>query len=318
MDYTTSIDNVVHGGTGHRMHSDSIAMPTAWSGNDGNMVIWSLMEVLRLGGITGKAFNPDDPASYTRFRDALVATFAPFDSPAFRGSPQAPLAPQFDNTTRLATTSFVLRALGSFSGFAGTKADTTLTADFAGFAIQSYASASITVTLPLGATMPVGSAITFFNNGTSGSVMAIAVQGFDTITVPGNRVVVIALQPGETLKLMSRGSGEWNIVGGTAALKFSTLFSSSLAATGFQRLPTGYIEQWGSGVTDANGEINFVFPKRFPTACFNVVGNHAGVGAAMMIVVDGTMTQNGVKVRVSNDAGVTGQYWKVFYRAIGV
>lgn len=74
MDYTTSIDNVVHGGTGHRMHSDSIAVPTAWSGNDANMLVWSLMEVLRLAGVSGKAFNPDDPTSYTQFRDALVDT----------------------------------------------------------------------------------------------------------------------------------------------------------------------------------------------------------------------------------------------------
>ncbi|WP_249216156.1 hypothetical protein [Burkholderia cenocepacia] len=119
MDYTTSIDNVVHSGTGHRMHSDSIAIPTAWSGNDANMVVWSLMEVLRLAGVSGKAFNPDDPASYTRFRDALVTTFAGLDSPAFRGSPQAPVPPLFDNTTRLATTSWYWNQIATGVNSAG-------------------------------------------------------------------------------------------------------------------------------------------------------------------------------------------------------
>ncbi|WP_249201234.1 glycine-rich domain-containing protein [Burkholderia cenocepacia] len=87
MDYTSSIDNVVHGATGHRMHSDSIAIPTAWSGNDANMVVWSLMKFLDAAGIAGKAFNPDDPDSYTRLYKAMQALFAPVNSPVFGGNP---------------------------------------------------------------------------------------------------------------------------------------------------------------------------------------------------------------------------------------
>lgn len=119
MDYTTSIDNVVHSGSGHRMHSDSIAIPTAWSGNDANMVIWSLMEVLRLAGVGGTPFNPDDPASYTRFRDALTIVFAKLDSPAFTGSPQAPVPPPLDNTTRIATTSWYWNQIAAGVSSAG-------------------------------------------------------------------------------------------------------------------------------------------------------------------------------------------------------
>ncbi|VVE55317.1 hypothetical protein PIN31009_04956 [Pandoraea iniqua] len=76
MDYTTSADNVVHGPTGHRMHSDSVAVPTVWSGNDSNMIIWSLMELLKLANMDGQPFNPDDPDSYSLLRDALLAVFA--------------------------------------------------------------------------------------------------------------------------------------------------------------------------------------------------------------------------------------------------
>ncbi|MCA8075579.1 glycine-rich domain-containing protein [Burkholderia cepacia] len=87
MDYTTSLDSVVHGATGHRMHSDSIAIPTVFSDNDANMLIWSLMKFLDTAGIAGKAFNPDDPDSYSRLYQAMQRLFAPVDSPVFGGNP---------------------------------------------------------------------------------------------------------------------------------------------------------------------------------------------------------------------------------------
>jgi len=136
-------------------------------------------------------------------------------------SPIAQTPAQFDNSTRLATTAFVLRALGGFSGFLGVNASTTLNSSVAGQAIQSYASASITVTLPLSSTMPPGNCITFFNNGTTGSVMNVATQGSDTITTPGANITNVPLQLGDTLQMMSRGSAEWDIVGGTAAIQYA-------------------------------------------------------------------------------------------------
>jgi len=82
MDYTTSLDNVVHAGTGNRMHADNTAVPTAVSGNDMNMVIWSLMAILKAAEIEGKPFNPDDPASYDRVLTALQALFVTQDQQA--------------------------------------------------------------------------------------------------------------------------------------------------------------------------------------------------------------------------------------------
>ncbi|MBJ9695452.1 beta strand repeat-containing protein [Burkholderia cenocepacia] len=136
-------------------------------------------------------------------------------------SPIAQTPPQFDNSTRLATTAFVLRALGGFSGFLGINASTMLNSSVSGQAVQSFATASITATLPLSSTMPVGSCITFFNNGAAGSVMNVATQGADIITTPGASISSIAMQLGDTLQLMSRGSAEWDIVGGTAAIQFT-------------------------------------------------------------------------------------------------
>ena len=172
-------------------------------------------------------------------------------------SPIAQTPAQFDNSTRLATTAFVQRASGGFSGFLGVNASTTLNSSVTGQAIQSYASASITVTLPLSSTIPTGNCITFFNNGTSGSVMNVSTQGADTITTPGANITNIPLQLGDTLQVMSRGSAEWDIVGGSAAIQYAQTRgltagqfdnSTKLATTAFvqqalgnYRAPRGYV-----------------------------------------------------------------------------
>ncbi|WP_431511669.1 hypothetical protein [Variovorax sp. DAIF25] len=64
MDYTQSDSFVTHTGTGQRMHKEAQAVPTAWSDKDANSILWSLMEVLKAGGLAGVQFDPDNPASY--------------------------------------------------------------------------------------------------------------------------------------------------------------------------------------------------------------------------------------------------------------
>ncbi|RSC31538.1 hypothetical protein EGT36_23270 [Agrobacterium sp. FDAARGOS_525] len=46
----------------------------------------------------------------------------------------------------------------------------------------------------------------------------------------------------------------------------------SLAANGWQRLPSGLILQWGSATTSA-GNLTVAFPTAFPTACYGVFAN---------------------------------------------
>jgi len=71
MNYTNSLDSLVHAATGHAMHTDTAAIPTVWSDKDANSIIWSMMEVLNSAGIEGKTFNPDDPDTYQRFVKAI-------------------------------------------------------------------------------------------------------------------------------------------------------------------------------------------------------------------------------------------------------
>ncbi|VWB98584.1 hypothetical protein [Burkholderia lata] len=133
-------------------------------------------------------------------------------------SPIAQTPAQFDNTTRLATTAFVLRALGNFSGFSALNTNTTLTAAQAGQAIQWYGASGGVITLPVGSTLQNGSALTFFNFGTG--PITVATQGADFIWSSGN-VQPVTLQIGDSLLLMCRGSTEWDVAGGTAAIQFT-------------------------------------------------------------------------------------------------
>lgn len=77
MDYTSSPNYVTHYGTGQRMHEANQALPTVVSDQDMNMVLWSLMEVVKESGLPGIPFSKDSPASYQRLRDALRALYTP-------------------------------------------------------------------------------------------------------------------------------------------------------------------------------------------------------------------------------------------------
>lgn len=75
MEYTQSDSFTIHTGTGNRMHDSAKPIPTAVSDKDLNMVIWSLMEVVKAAGLTPMSFDPDNPASYSVLKNALDAIY---------------------------------------------------------------------------------------------------------------------------------------------------------------------------------------------------------------------------------------------------
>ena len=64
MNYTKSNSYTEHAGTGQRMHDAGKAIPTQVSDSDLNMIIWSLMEVIKAAGLQGMDFSADNPESY--------------------------------------------------------------------------------------------------------------------------------------------------------------------------------------------------------------------------------------------------------------
>lgn len=104
----------------------------------------------------------------------------------------------------------------------------------------------------------------------------IAAAGTDYIVPPGggSSMTSIVLQPGETIDICAPG-GNWDIVGGSASLRFSAMFGGTLATSGYQRLPGGLILQWGLSAPTAAG-LAVTFPVAFPNNCFAITTGYNG------------------------------------------
>ncbi|ALX12062.1 hypothetical protein P350_11160 [Burkholderia cepacia JBK9] len=195
--------------------------------------------------------------------------------------------PQFDSTTKLSTTAFVQRAIGNFSGFVLATSATTLTAAAAGQLIELNGGSTFTTTLPVGSSVVQGGKMAFVNQ--SNSNQTIATQGSDSIwSYAGGLVSSMVLRPGDSLELVSR-AGQWDICGGSALLQYSSSFGSSIGTSGYQKLPSGLIVQWGAvAAISANSSLNVTYPIAFPNGVFTntATAGALAVGAAQIAGVN--------------------------------
>ncbi|WP_430539760.1 gp53-like domain-containing protein [Pseudomonas mandelii] len=77
------------------------------------------------------------------------------------------------------------------------------------------------------------------------------------------------------------------------------------------------MEQWGVGTTDANGDVYITFPISFPMAFSSLVATHVGGDGAMVILVVGTGTKQGCRLKARNFSGQVQAGWSVNYFAKG-
>jgi len=124
---------------------------------------------------------------------------------------------------------------------------------------------SQTLTLPAANTLAAGAGFWFINQATVN--VTVSRSSTDTInknTLAGvSSATTLTVQPGDCIFLASDGSSVWDMAGQL----FGDAFSNSLASSGWQKLPNGLIEQWGSGTTSA-GSLAITFPIPFTTACY--------------------------------------------------
>ncbi|MFL7961624.1 phage tail protein [Pseudomonas kielensis] len=183
---------------------------------------------------------------------------------------------QFDSSKLLATTEFVKKKGVEWAGFNAISASTVLGIGSVGGAVSAASSTAINITLPSTGLAVQGATILLMSAG-AGAV-TILPSGADLVTNASGVPVSLVLGQGETA-LLSRVSSEWRLVGGTAALRHSAIFASSLGVTGWRRLPSGEIEQWGlSGGSAPNVSTLITFPVAFPTACVNVQLTYVDAG----------------------------------------
>lgn len=253
--------------------------------------------------------------------------FAPINSPALI-NPTANTPAQFDRSQLLATTDFVQRALGGFSGSFLINTARTLTAAYAGASIELYGVSAFTVTLPLTSVMgPLGSALRFVN--LASVSVTIATQNPDLFLLGPTSPSSIVLQPGDTLEIHSFNG--WVVVGGSIGLKYAGVMSGpnwitqpqfaydkSLATTEFAQRVAGNFSGFfplnvstvltaahvgGIVFPAAGGGLTFTLPAVAgirPGSKVTLYGNNEG--AVILPPAGGTIAHNGI-VRASMTLG---------------
>ncbi|RON56984.1 gp53-like domain-containing protein [Pseudomonas frederiksbergensis] len=266
-------------------------IPATW----GNGVTQEILSVVQAAG-----FTPDE-ASQTQLLAALR-------SPALFLT-----APQFDAGRSAATSEFVQRALGNYASSRGISAVTQLTVADVGTAIGLGGNVAYTVTLPDATTVPNGATISLHCR--NSAAVTIASKTGSQVSPQGAFLSSMVMNSGESAHFV-RESGIWAVYG-TASLKYAASFSGVVGTPGYQKYPSGNIDQWGYGTTDANGEIYVTFLTAFPTAFSSIVANHVGGEGAAVILYAGSATKTGCRLRVRDMNGGSAGGWGVYYFAKG-
>jgi hypothetical protein len=197
-------------------------------------------------------------------------------SPTFYGTPTAPTATTFDNSTTLANTAFVKASGFHFpntSGVAITAAATLTIAQLNGwFQFQN----NVQVTLPPIATAQIGTTYTFLGGSTGGTIKGNASEGImpvggtvtNTITVAVGEALTLAVDGNSLWYVVMDGVGSSSLTGyapinnptftgrvyfpeGTAALPSITFVNDGAIDTGFWHISDGVFGVTCNGVEQA-------------------------------------------------------------------
>ncbi|AUF99795.1 phage tail protein [Pseudomonas sp. 09C 129] len=195
----------------------------------------------------------------------ITQGFATINSPALI-NPTANTPPQFDNSKALATAEFVVRGLGSYRGGNGISASRMLTADDIGMRLEL--AAGVTVTMPPTASVPNGAAV-LISAGPQSTTSRVTVAAGDELAMSNLAVPLpYTLAPGGDF-IAIREANVWRCHFGSETLRSSPIFAALLGESGYQKLPSGAIFQWGSAVSSgsASGNWSATLPVEFPNAC---------------------------------------------------
>lgn len=191
----------------------------------------------------------------------------------FGGTP-----PQFDNTLKTATTEFVQRALGSFSGVSVLSGATALTAGDVGKNIILSGATPFATTLPATAGLLNGAAISIENN--ANVDCTVVRSGGDLISPNSASAISTITIPAGTQITFVKVGAIWYAFGSGAA-SYQSTFGASLATNGYQKLPSGLIIQWGNVNSSgtSSGNATATFPIAFPTGVLTTQASINGSGA---------------------------------------
>jgi hypothetical protein len=157
-------------------------------------------------------WDAESGAAHILHRPDLAKVATSGDYADLTGEPVITTPPQFDDTTAAATTEFVQRALGSFSGQVTFSADATLDASHAGMATQWAGAEDGAITLAPTSTLPLN-AVAFLIYHHGAGALNLLTQGSDFLWTGGPTAAPsVVLQPGEFALCLSRVNGEYDVL----------------------------------------------------------------------------------------------------------
>ncbi|MCZ0821073.1 phage tail protein [Dickeya solani] len=199
--------------------------------------------------------------------------YAPIASPALTGVPIAPTASFGVTTPQIATMAAVQAAKGALSGVYSVSSTSALTTSAAGALVYMTGGATFTTTLPAGSLLALGQTLTLANYSTV--TQTVKTSGTDIVyggPIAGS-VSGVLIQPGASMQLVSRGNGEFDVIGGTNAVQYAT--GLTLASPSLSGIPTAPTAASGANTTQiataafVQSEINSVIagiPLPWPQA----------------------------------------------------
>ncbi|EKE4279585.1 phage tail protein [Escherichia coli] len=183
----------------------------------------------------------NDPKFSTTINNAL-AQKAPLSSPALTGTPTAPTAAQSVNNTQIATTAFVKSAIAAMVGSAPAALDTL---NELAAALGNDPNFATTMLNALAGKQPLDNTLTNLSGKDVAGLLAY-------------------LGLGEASKR--------NVGTGANQIPDMGSFTLSVSGTGYQKLPSGFILQWGSiGAPGIAQDVATHFPIAFPNRCLRVL-----------------------------------------------
>lgn len=172
-------------------------------------------------------------------------------------------AAQFDSSTSIANTAFVQRSLGNMQTSVAVSGSYTCTAADAG---KHFTWDGIgTFTLPPATSVIPGTVIKLYKYGTNNGT--IQSSGGEFINWNGTNGPFTTSKTG-FVEFVRESGLIWDAQAGDLQLCRSSLMEASLAAAGWQKLPSGLIMQWDRLISSNLSTITF--PISFPTACVSL------------------------------------------------
>ncbi|MET3132226.1 hypothetical protein AAKU55_002496 [Oxalobacteraceae bacterium GrIS 1.11] len=224
---------------------------------------------------------------------------------------KSPTPAQFDNSAKVATTAALQLAMGNYrkAGFYNT--NTALSAaDFGGRICANSSASAQTWVMPNPAGVPPGASITICNLSgfTLNLVQNLGVDRFVSAFDPSGAGASYQVPTGTEVTITVYAASIW-LVGGTGDFA-KAQFASSLNSSGYQKLPSGLILQWGSMTVAASTTQTVSLPTSFITGGYSITASF-GVPAASTVNVTFLSTS---QIQLQNS--YTGSQW-VYWFAIG-